>query len=46
MHVIPALRKLRQEIYEFEANLSYKARPCLKNTTATVKEKKLNMINY
>jgi hypothetical protein len=30
--VIPALRRLRQEGHKFEANLGYKAKPCLKET--------------
>jgi hypothetical protein len=38
MHIIPAPGKLRQENHEFEDNLSYMARPCLK------KEKKKDFI--
>jgi hypothetical protein len=31
--VIPALRRLRQDELKFQGNLSYKVRPCLKQTT-------------
>jgi hypothetical protein len=33
MSAIPALRRLRQEITNFEASLGYTARPCLIKTT-------------
>jgi hypothetical protein len=36
--VIPALRKLRQEDYKFEASLGYIVKPCLK------KKKKLKRV--
>jgi hypothetical protein len=31
MPIIPALGRLRQEDYEFENNLTYVERPCIKN---------------
>jgi hypothetical protein len=33
MPIILALRRKRQEVGEFEASLSYTAKPCLKNKT-------------
>jgi hypothetical protein len=36
MHIIPALRKLRQEDHRFEASLSYRAR-CCRNKQTTMK---------
>jgi hypothetical protein len=39
MSIIPVLRKLRQEDHEFQASLSYRARPSLKtNKTETTTE--------
>jgi hypothetical protein len=32
-HIIPAFRRLKQEDLEFEANLSYIVRHCLRTTT-------------
>jgi hypothetical protein len=35
MPVIPVLSRLRQEVYEFKANMGYLIRPCLKNNWNT-----------
>jgi hypothetical protein len=40
MPVIPALGKLRQEDYEFEARLSYKVKPVLKKEKKKKRKKK------
>jgi hypothetical protein len=37
MTVIPALRRLRQEDWEFKANLAYIGRPCLKTKESNEK---------
>jgi hypothetical protein len=37
MPIIPALRKLREEILTFEASLGNTARPCLKNKKTSQK---------
>jgi hypothetical protein len=39
MSVIPALRKLRQEDYEFEASLGCKVKICLKRAKIKIKKR-------
>jgi hypothetical protein len=36
MPVIPVLRRMRQEDYEFKASMDYNKRPCLKKLRAGI----------
>jgi hypothetical protein len=45
MSIIPALSRLRQENWEFQANLGYRVRPCLENKTKQKQKQKPKKLN-